>query len=46
MTETRDHTQGYEPPRIEASATIDAVLIGGAVSSNVDVPESAAFTHI
>ena len=46
MTDTRDHTHGYEPPRIEARAEIGPTLIGDVISSNIDVAQSAAFTHI
>jgi hypothetical protein len=46
MTGTRDHPHEYERPRIEARAEIGPTLIGNAISSNVDVLESAAFTHI
>ena len=46
MSTTREHTQGYEPPMIEARAEIGPTLIGDAISSNTDVASSAAFTHI
>jgi hypothetical protein len=44
MTDTRDHTNSYESPQIEARTPIDGPLIGGATSSSV--PTSASFTHI
>jgi hypothetical protein len=46
MADTADQTHGYESPRIEARAAIDGALIGGAVSGNEDVFDSATFTHI
>jgi hypothetical protein len=46
MTDTPERTHGYEPPRVEGRVAIDGPLIGGAVSSNADTAQSAAFTHI
>jgi hypothetical protein len=46
MTDTRDHTNRYESPQIEARTPIDGPLIGGEISSNSDTFDSATFTHI
>ena len=46
MTDAHDHHHGYEPPTIEARAEIGPTLIGNAISSNIDVSASAAFTHL